>query len=90
MKRPILITERQAGIFCNKAEQIFGRDLISAKWYNRFIEVKFTGNAGQIYEFPVDWVSVKRIEAGVFTILLHDWCNGLERAERMYNPFYSE
>ena len=88
MKRPILITERQAGIFCNKAEQIFGRDLISAKWYNRFIEVKFTGNAGQIYEFPVDWVSVKRIEEGVFTILLHDWCNGLERAERMNNPFY--
>jgi hypothetical protein len=47
-------------------------------------------NHEQIYVFPVDWVSVKRIEAGVFTILLHDWCNGLERAERMYNPFYSE
>ena len=88
MKRPILITERQARIFSHKAEEIFGNYLISAKWYNRFIEVKFSGNAGQIYEFPVDWVSVKRIEAGVFTILLHDWCNGLERAERMYNPFY--
>ena len=79
MKKPKLITGFQAAHF---------ERLVSCKYHNRFIEVKFRGNAGRIYEFPVDWVSVKRIEAGVFTILLHDWCNGLERAERMFNPFY--
>lgn len=88
MKRPILITERQARIFSHKAEEIFGNYLVSVKWYNRFIEVKFMKNHEQIYVFPVDWVSVARIDTDSVTIYLHDWCNGLERAERMYNPFY--
>ena len=90
MKRPKLTTERQAEIFRAKAERIFGRSLFSVKWYNRFIEVKFMKNHEQIYVFPVDWVSVARIDGLEITIYLHDWCNGLERAERMYNPFYSE
>ena len=90
MKKPKLITGFQAAHFERRAEEIFGSRLVSYRYHNRFIEVKFRADARRDYLFGYMWCFCVSFGEGVTTIYIHDWFDALDEAVRKHNPFYME
>ena len=90
MKKPKLITGFQAAHFERRAEEIFGSRLVSCKYYNRFIEVKFQVELDREYKMNYLWCNVVAVDREQITIYIHDWFCGMDDAMRQFNPFYYE
>ena len=82
MKKPKLITGFQAAHF--------ERRLVSYRYYNRFIEVKFRAELDREYRMNYLWCNVVAVDREQITIYIHNWFDALDEAMRQFNPFYME